>query len=195
MENELFLDLDEDDDYDDDVLDIIDLFFHQMASKIFYYYVPEPAAEPFMDKFRDSISEISRNVKDSKAIKVRATFLIDKECNQDVFNNILLEIDLAFNNEYDRHHMVDFDNGEIKRQLAMLVEEETIHILIYQEKEGVKTEVFSLSYLYNKNKVGSISIDKVLFKDYRWIILSFTEYFCEYSPCVLDALFDELAKD
>lgn len=195
MENELFLDLDEDDDYDDDVLDIIDLFFHQMASKIFYYYVPEPAAEPFMDKFRDSISEISRNVKDSKAIKVRATFLIDEEFNQDVFNNVLLEIDLAFNNKYDRHHMVDFDNGEIKRQLAMLVEEETIHILIYQEKEGVKTEVFSLSYLYNKNEVGSISIDKALFKDYRWIILSFTEYLCENSPRLLDALFDELAKD
>lgn len=195
MENELFLDLDEDDDYDDDVLDIIDLFFHQMASKIFYYYVPEPAAEPFMDKFRDSISEISRNVKDSKAIKVKATFLIDKEFNQDVFNNVLLEIDLAFNNKYDRHHMVDFDNGEIKRQLAMLVEEETIHILIYQEKEGVKTEVFSLSYLYNKNEVGSISIDKALFKDYRWIILSFTEYLCENSPRLLDALFDELAKD
>ena len=195
MENELFLDLDEDDDYDDDVLDIIDLFFHQMASKIFYYYVPEPAAEPFMDKFRDSISGISRNVKDSKAIKVRATFLIDEEFNQDVFNNVLLEIDLAFNNKYDRHHMVDFDNGEIKRQLAMLVEEETIHILIYQEKEGVKTEVFSLSYLYNKNEVGSISVDKALFKDYRWIILSFTEYLCEYSPRLLDALFDELAKD
>ena len=194
MENELFLDLDEDDD-DDDVLDIIDLFFHQMASKIFYYYVPAPAAEPFMDKFRDSISDISRNVKDSKAIKVRATFLINEEFNQDVFNNVLLEIDLAFNNEHDRHHMVDFDNGEIKRQLAMLVEEETIHILIYQEKEGVKTEVFSLSYLYNKNEVGSISIDKALFKDYRWIILSFTEYLCEYSPRLLDALFDELAKD